>query len=146
MNGQYLLLLLSSVVTLFVIRGFMSLALWECLSKKKRKNYHKELSFVNRWFFISAPGVVRNIYDKTERRVINYTGLFKVYRTINYIIHISLLIETVFVSVYYAGLISEKIVGKMCLIYFAICLISFVILATIELFIHRRYHRSRYKS
>lgn len=68
MNNIFLLF---SIAALLALRGFMGAGVRSFLTKNERKKYHASTSRIDRWFFWSAPNLIRNRYSKSEKRKIS---------------------------------------------------------------------------
>ena len=68
------------LITFLIIRGWMELSLLLPMSKKERKNYRASLSLLDRWFFLSAPNVIKDKKNKYEKRTIRYKTIATIYR------------------------------------------------------------------
>ena len=146
MGNNLIILAIFSIGTMLVLRGYMSMGIRLCQTKKERKFYAVNVSIVDRWFFWTAPKIVKDKYSKFEKKMIHYSSMAKVYRAINLVIHIALAVELVFIMCYSFGFGQEHFIDRICIAYFAISFLSFVLLAVVEFKMNSRYHRSRYGS
>ena len=124
----------------------MSVGIRTYQTKKDWKLYVANVPVIDRWFFWTAPKIMKDKYSKSEKKIIHYSSIVKAYQVINIVIHIALTIELVFVSCYALGLVEEYLFNRVCIAYFVVAFLLFVILAIIELKTNSRYHRSRYYS
>ena len=131
-------------VGLLIVRGYMGLIVRLTLSKKERKKYKEETSFVNRWFFWSAHRFVKDRYSKPEKKVIKYSSVVCIYRVLNAILHILLISTIVVVICNYYEILSDHIVNYACWCYIIFLLSTLVLLAIVELASNQRYHKQRY--
>jgi len=138
--------LLFSIAALLALRGFMGAGVRSFLTKNERKKYHASTSSIDRWFFWSAPNLIRNRYSKSEKRRISYASTMKAFRAINLAAHIGLTAVLFFIVCYLAGYVGERVLNTVCIAYAIIILLTFVMLAVIEFWMNRRYHLARYGS
>ena len=146
MGNNLTILAIFSIGTMLVLRGYMSTGIRVCQTKNERKGYAANASIVDRWFFWTAPKIVKDRYSKFEKKMIHYSSMVKVYRAINLVIHIALAVELIFIMCYALGFGQEHFIDRICIAYFAISFLSFVLLAVVEFKMNSRYHRSRYGS
>ena len=139
------LLIIISLASLLIIRGYMSLSFQLSMSKKERKNYKKSAGILNRWFFWSAPCFVKDQYSKFEKRTIRYTIIVPIYRAINIAHHVLCLATLLTILVNRLTFLPLKYTEAVYFTYILFCLVVFCILAIIELVMNQRYHRNRYK-
>lgn len=145
MNSNRIFWLIFSAAALLIIRGYMGAELYLCLSKKARKAYKKEVSFVNRWFFWSAPQKVKDKYSKYEKQTVQYPDIMIFYRFLNAVLHLMFVAQLLAVAAFTLGWLTEAVLNVVCQIYLLMCALSLVLLAIISFTTNRRYHRSRYK-
>ena len=139
--------LLFSIAALLALRGFMGTGVRSFLAKNERKKYHASTSRIDRWFFWSAPNLIRNRYSKSEnRRKIPCSSTLKAYRAINLAAYIGLTAVLFFIVCYFAGYVGERVLNIVCIAYAIAILLMFVVLAVIEFGMNRRYHLARYRS
>ena len=124
----------------------MSAGIRACQTKKDWKLYVANVPVIDRWFFWTAPKIMKDKYSKSEKKIIRYSAIAKAYQVINLAIHIALTIELVFISCYALGLVEEYLFNRVCIAYFVVAFLLFAILAIIELKTNSKYHRSRYGS
>lgn len=124
----------------------MSAGIRSCQTKKDWKLYVANVPVIDRWFFWTAPKIMKDKYSKSEKKIIHYSSIVKAYQVINIVIHIALTIELVFIFCYAFGFVEEYLFDRICIAYFVVAFLLFVILAIIELKTNSRYHRSRYGS
>lgn len=124
----------------------MSAGIRACQTKKNWKLYVANVSIVDRWFFWTAPKIMKDKYSKSEKKIIRYSSIAKAYQAINLAIHMALAIELVFISCYALRLVEEYLFNRVCIAYFVVAFLLFAILAMIELMTNSKYHRSRYGS
>lgn len=144
MGNNLVSLAVFSIGTLLILRGYMSVGIRVCQTKKDRKLYIANTSIVDRWFFWTAPKIIKDKYSKFEKKMIRYSSIAKVYRAANLAIHITLAIELVLILCYALGFAEEYLLDWSCIAYFATAFLLFVLLAVIEFKTNSRYHRSRY--
>lgn len=138
--------LLFSIAALLALRGFMGAGVRSFLTKNERKKYHASTSRIDRWFFWSAPNLIRNRYSKSEKRKISYSSTLKAYRAINLAAHIGLTAVLFFTVCYFAGYVGERVLNTVCIAYAIIILLMFAVLAVIEFGTNQRYHLARYRN
>ena len=145
MDRNSIILIVMSLISLIVVRGYMGLATWLVLSKKERKNYKASHSVLSRWFFWSTYRVVKDKYSKYEKRTIRYKTIMLIYRHITVILHCGLvfLVATGLLLPVFESF--HTIFHRACLIYLITVLLSIVVLAGVNLYERLRYHKSRYK-
>lgn len=146
MENNLIILTAFSIGILLILRGYMSVGIRTYQTKKDWKLYVANVPVIDRWFFWTAPKIMKDKYSKSEKKIIHYSSIVKAYQVINIVIHIALTIELVFVSCYALGLVEEYLFNRVCIAYFVVAFLLFVILAIIELKTNSRYHRSRYYS
>ena len=132
------------LASLLVVRGYMGLIVRTTLSKNERKKYKDETSFVNRWFLWSTHRFVKDRYSKYEKRTIRHSSIVCVYRMLNAILHILLIITIVVAVCNYYNALPSRIFNYTCWCYIVFLLFSFTLLAIIELVSNRKYHKKRY--
>lgn len=130
---------------LFCLRGSLSLEIWCSMTKGERKKYKKSCSFLNRWFFLSAPDYVRDKYVKSEKKYIRYSQHARQNRFICIVLHVVYAI-----AVIAAVLLSTEPGGHMALLFESICigywgftLATYLFVAVREYITFSKYHRSR---
>ncbi|MBQ3147556.1 MAG: hypothetical protein IJB91_07515 [Oscillospiraceae bacterium] len=138
-------LLLFSLVILLVVRGLMSIFVQLSMSKKERKQYRTSAGIIDRWFLWSIPHYVKDRYSRYEKRVIHYTMIVPICRMISITLTVLFLTELVAILLNQLGFLALKYAEIVCIVYFVVGFVSFCIVAAIEFFTNRRYHRSRYK-
>lgn len=138
--------LLFSIAALLALRGFMGAGVRSFLTKNERKKYHASTSRIDRWFFWSAPNLIRNRYSKSEKRKIPCSSTLKAYRAINLAAHIGLTAVLFFIVCYFAGYVGERVLNIVCIAYAIAILLMFVVLAVIEFGMNQRYHLARYRN
>ncbi len=146
MENNLIILVMFSIGILLILRGYMSVGSRACQTKKNWKLYVANVSIVDRWFFWTAPKIMKDKYSKSEKKIIRYSSIAKAYQAINLAIHMALAIELVFAFCYALDFVGEYFFNRVCIAYFATAFLLFVILAIIELKTNGRYHRSRYGS
>lgn len=146
MGNNLIILAVFSIGTLLILRGYMSIGIRVCQTKKNWKLYIANVSMLDRWFFWTAPKIIKDKYSKFEKKMIRYSSIAKVYRAINLAIHIALTIEFVFIFCYALGFAEEYLLDRICIAYFVTAFLLFVLLAVIAFKTNSRYHRSRYRS
>lgn len=146
MENNLIILVIFSIGILLILRGYMSAGIRACQTKKNWKLYVANVSIVDRWFFWTAPKIMKDKYSKSEKKIIRYSSIAKAYQAINLAIHMALAIELVFISCYALGLVEEYLFNRVCIAYFVVAFLLFAILAIIELKTNSKYHRSRYGS
>lgn len=139
------MLVFAFFLILLIIRGYMGLTLRLILSKKERKCYQCQFSQLNRWFFGSVHKIIKDKYSKHERKTIRYSAIFGMYKVILSILHIELIAATICVFLSISFEYFQSILPYCCGLYIISAVLSFVILAMIEVFSHPRYHKNRYK-
>lgn len=144
MGNNLIILAIFSIGILLVLRGYMSMGIRICLAKKDRKLYTANVSVIDRWFFWTAPKIVKDKYAKSEKKRIPYSSMVKAYRAVNLVMHIALTAESVSIFCYAFGFVPELFLNWVCAAYFVASFLSFVLLTVIDLTINSRYHRSRY--
>ena len=144
MSANSYILLVFSFIALLIIRGYIGAVFRLCLSKKERKTYIRENSFIKRWFLLNTT-LVKDKYSKREKRIIKHTTIIQTYRTFNIIIHILFLLLLVFTMLYASKRINAEIINHMYIVYFCVCLLVIILFAIVDLLTNRNYHRSRYK-
>lgn len=135
-----------SIGVQLVLHNYMSISIRLCLSKNEWRCYIRNTGFLDRWFFWSAPQIIRNKYSKRERKMIRYSSMAKAYRMLNIAIHFLGGIELVIVLSYHFEAIHKAIFEWWSIMYFIICFLLFVILSIIELIVNHQYHRSRHRN
>jgi len=145
MDSNWIFWLIFSAVALLIIRGYMGLELYQCLPKKSRKAYKKEVSFIDRWFFWSAPQKVQDKYSKYEKRTIQYPDIMAFYRFLNAMLHLMFAAELIVAAAVALDWLTKSVFNAVCQVYLLMCALSLVLLAIIDLTTNRRYHHSRYK-
>lgn len=78
-----------------------------CQTKKNWKLYVANVSIVDRWFFWTAPKIMKDKYSKSEKKIIRYSSIAKAYQAINLAIHMALAIELVFAFCYALDFVGE---------------------------------------
>ena len=146
MENNLIILVIFSIGILLILRGYMSAGIRACQTKKDWKLYVANVPVIDRWFFWTAPKIMKDKYSKSEKKIIRYSAIAKAYQVINLAIHIALTIELVFISCYALGLVEEYLFNRVCIAYFVVAFLFFAILAIIELKTNSKYHRSRYGS
>ena len=146
MENNLIILVIFSIGILLILRGYMSAGIRACQTKKNWKLYVANVSIVDRWFFWTAPKIMKDKYSKSEKKIIRYSSIAKAYQAINLAIHMALAIELVFISCYALRLVEEYLFNRVCIAYFVVAFLLFAILAMIELMTNSKYHRSRYGS
>lgn len=146
MESNLIILVIFSIGILLILRGYMSAGIRACQTKKNWKLYVANVSIVDRWFFWTAPKIMKDKYSKSEKKIIRYSSIAKAYQAINLAIHMALAIELVFISCYALRLVEEYLFNRVCIAYFVVAFLLFAILAMIELMTNSKYHRSRYGS
>ena len=143
-NNAIILVVVFSII-LLVLRGYMGLTIRLVLSKKERKTYQSSHSFLSRWFFWSAHQVIKDKKDKYEKRIIRYKAIMRIYRLITTILHCELFFLCI------AGLLLSPYrcfqtpFHFACWIYTITVVITFFVLAGIELYVNFRYHKNRFR-
>ena len=146
MESNLIILVIFSIGILLILRGYMSAGIRACQTKKNWKLYVANVSIVDRWFFWTAPKIMKDKYSKSEKKIIRYSSIAKAYQAINLAIHMALAIELVFAFCYALRLVEEYLFNRVCIAYFVVAFLLFAILAMIELMTNSKYHRSRYGS
>lgn len=145
MKSNQMILAAFSVGLLLVLRGYMSLGIREFQTKKKWKRYKEEVPAIDRWFFWTAPRAIGDRYSKAEKKVIRYSAAARVYRAVNFVLHIVLLVELTVIFCNALGFAGEAFLNGTCMLYFCMVFLTFVCLAVMEYAMNSRYHRSRYR-
>lgn len=145
MNSNWVFWLIFSAAALLIIWGIMGSELYLCMSKKARKAYKKEVSFIERWFFWSAPQKVKDKDSKYEKQIIRYPDIIAFYRFLNAVLHLMFAVELMVVAAVTLGWLKELIWNAVCQIYLLMCVLILVLLAITNFITNKRYHRSRYK-
>ena len=146
MENNLIILTAFSIGILLILRGYMSAGIRAYQTKKDWKLYAANVPIVDRWFFWTAPKIMKDKYSKSEKKIIHYSSIVKAYQVINIVIHIALTIELVFVFCYALEFVEDDLFDRVCIAYFVVAFLLFVVLAIIELKTNSRYHRSRYYS
>ncbi len=144
MESNQMILTAFSVGLLLVLRGYMSLGMREFQTKKEWKRYKEEVPAIDRWFFWTAPRTIGDKYSKAEKKMIRYSAAARVYRAVNFVLHIALLVELTVICCNALGFAGEAFLNGTCMLYFCMVFLAFVCLAVMEYAMNSRYHRSRY--
>ena len=133
------------LLVLLIIRGHMGITLHLALSKKERKTYRFQLSLLDRWFFWSAPQIIKDKYSKRERKTIRYSAIFGTYRVILIVLNTELIAVIVLGFLSNASEYFKSIFSCCCGLFIISAMLSFVVMAAIEVSSNPRYHKKRYK-
>ena len=90
MGENAIMLSFAFLCMLIILRAYMGLTVRIVLSKKERRKYQADYSWLNRWFFCSVHKIIKDKYSKYEKRTIRYTSIMKVYKAITIVLHIEL--------------------------------------------------------
>ena len=145
MNSNQIFWLIFSAAALLIIRGYMGAELYLCLSKKARKAYKKEVSFIDWWFFRSAPQRVQDKYSKHEKKTIQYPEIMAFYRVLNALLHLMFAVELMVAAAFALDWLTGTVYNAVCQLYLCTCALILVLIAIINFTTNRRYYRSRYK-
>ncbi len=138
LSGVFLIIFLA-------IRGWMELSILLPMNKKERKNYRASLSLLDRWFFLSAPKVIKDQKNKYEKRTIRYKIIAMIYRYMVIILQCEMLVLIALGMFRFVSVISDILYSYSCWIYILSAMLSFFVLAGIELYTNFRYHKKRYR-
>ena len=75
------------ILLMLAVRFIFGMTFASYQSRKASRRYRADISFWNRWFFLSAPDYVRDKYSKLERKVIKARALIRTLRVMNFILH-----------------------------------------------------------
>ena len=132
-----------SILMLMGTRFIFGMTISRYQSRKAIRRYKSDLSFWNRWFFLSAPDYVRDKYDKLERKVIRVRSLVRTLRVMNFILHGLLVPEITLILLCSFGAAvpwGEQVLPG----YIILCGSCLIILALIEWAYHPNFERMRH--
>lgn len=132
-------------LALLIIRGYMGLTIRLILSKKERKSYQSHLPWLDRWLFWSAHQIVKDKYNKYEKRTIRYTTILKIYKVATCVLHIELIVVIIFAIISLVFECCERPFSYSCWLYIISCILCLMILFLAELHTNLRYHKNRYR-
>lgn len=144
MGNNLIILTVFSIITLLILRGYMSVGIRLFQTKNERKRYVSNVSKMDRWFFLTAPKVISDKYSRYEKRTIHYSSMAKTYRIVNCVNHATLVVELIFILSFSLGFVEESLLNIVCVTYFVMAYFSFGVLAVVEFKANKRFHRSRY--
>ena len=132
-------------ISLLVIRLLLALETWYAMTKGERKKYKKSCSFLNRWFFFSAPDFVSGKYIKSEGKRINYPRIAMQNRFIAISLHVLYLLTLPAAILLWnsANESIEPLLSGICFFYATFALAVFGFLAVRESITYSKYHCSR---
>ena len=139
-----MIILIIGVVTVFIMRTFMSIAVrYSMMSKNEYKGYCVHKKLIKRWFFINAGCWCKNKYSKGEQRVIDYKFYLKTYSSCLIVLHVILSLAVVVFILFCFGCVGEMICDTFIYLLLFSVLACFIILAYIENSMRKNYHKSR---
>lgn len=144
MAGNIIILIVFFSIILIVLRGYMGLTVRLALSKKERKKYKESSSLVNRWFFCSTHRVIKDKYDKYEKRTIRYTLIMVIYKYMTIALHCSLLALIMAGLLVYVSKTFCPLFEYACWICTGSDILSILVLSGVALYEGFRYHKNRY--
>ena len=145
MDSNALMLCGFFLITFLIIRGWMELSLLLPMSKKERKNYRASLSLLDRWFFLSAPNVIKDKKNKYEKRTIRYKTIATIYRCMIIILVCEMLVLITLGMLCFVSEIFAVLYSWSCWIYIISAMLSFLVLTCVEFYTNIRYHKKRYR-
>lgn len=146
MNQERLLLTIAfATLLLLFLRGIMGIEIRLSLSKKERKDYIKNTGALARWFFWSAPKILKDKYSRFEKKVIHHKKIAAAYKILNLTVHSLLAFSLLCTLLYAVKIINSIVLNYVYITYFTFGALALLVIFTIELTTNRRYHRSRYK-
>lgn len=146
MNQDGLLLTIAfATLLLLILRGLMGIDIRLCLTKKERKDYIKNIGALDRWFFWSAPEILKDKYSRSEKKVIHHKQIAGIYKMVNVAIHLLLAFSLLCTLLYAVTIISIICLNCVYILYFTFGTIALLVIFAIELSTNRRYHCGRYK-
>lgn len=143
MQTSPVIAIILSILLLMATRFIFGMTISSYQSRKAIRRYKTDVSFWNRWFFLSAPDYVRDKYDKLERKVIRARALVRTLRVMNFILHGLLVpeIAVILLSSFGAALPwGEQVFSG----YIILCGSCLIILALVEWAYHPNFERMRH--
>ena len=137
--------LLFSVCIVCICRFVISAYMRHVYKKKQYIAIQKDALLWDKWFFISVAKGIKDRYSKSEKRIIPYSKHALLFRTINILHHVLLLIEVTLWLVYvvFDDVKLKCIAENMSIFLLGTVGVSFFVLAITTALEHREYHKKR---
>ena len=145
MTGNVLLLILAFILTI-LYRLFVSLNIrYAAMSKAEYKDYQRNHSVIERWFFIQASNCCKDKYSRGEHKKIHHKNHVFLYSLFTILLHIFFLFLTIVFILCVKEVISQSLWNGACAAYYIFFLLSIIPLYFIEGIRNREYHKNRHK-
>ena len=145
MNSNTIILIVVFTIILLVLRGYMGLTIRLVLNKKARKHYQSSYSPLSRWFFWSTHKMIKDIKNKYEKRTIRYKTIMMIYKHMTIILHFELFALLIFCVLVYVNDYCIWLFRTSCWAYTISVACCLLVIAGVEFYSNRRYHRNRYR-